>query len=56
MKTVKKYSDTLHGYVAEAASKIMAWQLIRNRCHEDGKKIPLLSDIQEIKAHETERH
>ena len=37
---MKKYFDTIHGFVAEATSKQMAWMLIRNKCHELKKEFP----------------
>ena len=42
---MKKYYDTMYGFVAEATSKQMAWMLIRNKCHELKKEVPTIDKI-----------
>lgn len=43
---LKKYKDTLHGFTAFASSSIMAWALIRNKCHEQKLEVPTLDRIE----------
>lgn len=45
VNTKKMYIDQIHGIRAKAGSRIMAWALIRNKCHELGKEVPQLNQI-----------
>lgn len=37
--------DTLYGYTAHAKSKMAAWMLIRNKCHEMKLEVPKFDQI-----------
>mgnify|MGYP005653591147 CR=1 FL=1 len=41
----KTYKDLIHGFTAIAGSKITAWALIRNKCHELKLEIPTVDKV-----------
>lgn len=49
MKRVKskrvEWVDTMYGYTANAKSKMAAWMLIRNKCHEMKLEVPTVDQI-----------
>lgn len=50
----KIFTDTIHGFRAETPSKMMAWALIRNECHELGLQVPTLDKIVELSSSDQE--
>lgn len=43
------WEDEIYGFTAIASSQTMAWQLIRNKCHEENLKVPTQDKINQIK-------
>lgn len=43
------YKDTVYGFRAMAKSKVTAWMLIRNKCHEKGLVPPLLNQVEAVR-------
>lgn len=48
------FVDTIHGFRAECRSKSGAWALIRNKCHELGLQVPMMTQIKEVIITKTE--
>lgn len=46
--TNKYYKDTINGILAFAPSRSMAWQLIRNKCHQFRLQVPTIDQVIEV--------
>ena len=49
MKNNKEFTDEIHGFKVRAISKVAAWMIIRNKCHELNIKVPTIDKIKIIK-------